>query len=235
MMHFAPVYPILYRLLKPAFPNCLWSGAANQRTVALTFDDGPHPEYTPRLLKVLERYQVRANFFWLGRCVHRYPTLAREVCQQGHWIGLHGYTHQSFPLLKPEELKQSLLKTRSAIAETCQLDPAHLLDVRPPNGLFTPDTLKQLHSDRYRVVMWSVVPEDWVRPGIPVVTQRVRNQVHNGALIVLHDGDYGGQDVAQTCTDLIPWLLEQNYRCITIDEMWQQLPSSNLQFSPEAK
>lgn len=232
-MHFAPLYPLLYRFLKPAFPNCLWSGADNLQTVALTFDDGPHPVYTPRLLEVLNRYQVRASFFLLGDRVRRYPILAKEVYQQGHWIGLHGYTHQSFPLLKPEELKQSLLKTQAEIAKACQLDPDCVRDVRPPNGLFVPQTLKQLHSDRYRVVMWSVVPEDWVRPGIAVVTQRVIDQVHNGALIVLHDGVCGGQDVAQTCTHLIPWLLQHDYRCITVDRMWQQVYSSSPTFLNE--
>ena len=100
-MQFAPLYPVLHRILHPLFPGCLWVGNSTDRTVALTFDDGPHPEYTPQLLQVLDRHEVPVSFFWLGVCVARSPALARAIFERGHWIGLHGYTHRSFPLLSP--------------------------------------------------------------------------------------------------------------------------------------
>jgi len=222
-MPIAPITPILYRILKPTFPSCLWAGCAKSKEIALTFDDGPHPEYTPQLLDVLDRYQVSASFFWLGVCVNRAPAVAREVYQRGHWIGLHGYDHRSFARLSTKELKQSLELTQEAIATSCNLEPKYVRDVRPPNGLFTPRTLDLLHEWNYRPVMWSVVPEDWVRPGISVVTQRIIRQVHNGSLIVLHDGYYGGQDVAQTTAQIIPMLIEQGYHFVTIDRLWEKL------------
>jgi peptidoglycan/xylan/chitin deacetylase (PgdA/CDA1 family) len=111
-MEFAPAYPLLYRVLKPLFPGCLWSGATTDRTIALTFDDGPHPHYTPQLLAVLERYNVTASFFWLGQCVQRSPTTARTVYKQGHWLGLHGYDHQAFSSLSATALKQTLARTK---------------------------------------------------------------------------------------------------------------------------
>jgi peptidoglycan/xylan/chitin deacetylase (PgdA/CDA1 family) len=221
-MQLAPLYPILYRILQPSFPSCLWTGATNSRAIALTFDDGPHPQYTSELLQVLDRYSIRASFFWLGACVDRNPTVAREVYKRGHWIGLHGYHHHSFPFLKPDALKQSLEKTQEAIAQACQIHPDNVRDVRPPNGLFTPQTLNLLHQWNYRPVMWSVVPEDWERPGVYVVMQRVLQQVQNGSLIVLHDGYCGGQDVAQTTAQLIPQLLQQDYYFVTIDQLRQQ-------------
>lgn len=220
-MQFAPFYPLLYRILQPTFPNCLWQGLDSLPAIALTFDDGPHANYTSKLLQVLDRYQVKASFFWLGSCVERNRELAREVYQQGHWIGLHGYTHTSFPFLSTDALKESLSKTQATIAHACQLNPETLRDVRPPNGLFTPKVLRQLHQEHYRVVMWSVVPEDWVRPGVAVVRERIMAQVHNGALIVLHDGYHGGEDVAQITADLIPRLLHKGYHFVTIDELWQ--------------
>lgn len=221
-MQFAPLYPILYQILKPSFPSCLWAGSKHSRAIALTFDDGPHPQYTPELLQVLDRYNIPASFFWLGACVERVPTVARDVYERGHWIGLHGYHHISFPFLKPDAFKESLEKSQEAIAQACQIHPENLIDVRPPNGLFTPQTLSLLHQWNYRPVMWSVVPEDWERPGVSVVVQRVLRQVHNGSVIVLHDGYYGGQDVAETTTLLIPQLLQQGYHFVTIDQLWQQ-------------
>ena len=220
MPSFAPAYPLLYQTLKPLFPNCLWSGDSTCPTIALTFDDGPHPYHTPQLLEQLERYSITASFFWLGDCVRRSPAIARSVAEHGHWLGLHGYDHQSFPLLSASALKQTLVDTQAEITQACQIAPTGVRDVRPPNGLFTPQTLNRLHQWQYRPVMWSVVPEDWVRPGVATVVQRVMQQVKNGSIIVLHDGYHGGADVAETVAQLIPLLLAKNYRFVTIDELW---------------
>lgn len=225
-MQLAPFYPLVYKVLKPAFPNCLWAGSLAQPTVALTFDDGPHPQYTPQLLEVLDHYGIVASFFWLGVCVNRAPDVAKAVYQRGHWLGLHGYDHRMFPRLTPGELKQSLRKTQDAIANACQLDLSYVQtnvrDVRPPNGIFTPQTLKYLQQWNYRPVMWSVVPEDWVRPGVSVVVERVLRQVRNGSTIVLHDGACGGQDVAQTAALAIEKLLRQGLKFVTVEQLWQQ-------------
>lgn len=221
-MQLAPFLPLLYRILKPTFPSCLWSGASSHRAIALTFDDGPHARYTGQLLDVLDRYSIPASFFWLGACVNRSPDIAKAIYQRGHGIGLHGYDHRSFPSLAPDQLQQSLQATQAAIASACGVSPTSICDVRPPNGLFTPQTLKLLQQWNYRPVMWSVVPEDWVRPGISVVVQRVLEQVENGSVIVLHDGACGGEDVATATALLVPQLLQQGYQFVTIDTLWQQ-------------
>ena len=218
-MEFAPLFPLVYRLLQPTFPHCLWCGNSNSKTIALTFDDGPHPQYTPQVLSVLKRYNITASFFWLGNCVNRFPDIAKTVSEQGHWIGLHGYEHDSFPLLSPTQLKQSLEKTQIAIYNACNLSPEKVRDVRPPNGFFTPKTLQLFQQWNYRPVMWSVVPEDWVHPGVNVVVNRVIKQVKNGSLIVLHDGYFGGKDVAETINILIPRLLQEGYEFVTVDSL----------------
>ncbi|MBW4687173.1 MAG: polysaccharide deacetylase family protein [Komarekiella atlantica HA4396-MV6] len=227
-MQLAPFFPIFYRILQPTFPNCLWGGDRNSKMIALTFDDGPHPQYTPQVLAVLDRYNIKASFFWLGACVNRSPAIAKAVSDRGHWIGLHGYDHRSFPMLSPIDLKDSLEKTQVAIYDACNLLPEQVRDVRPPNGLFTPTTLKLFLQWNYRPVMWSVVPEDWVRPGVNTVVQRVVEQVKNGSMIVLHDGACGGQDVAATIKILIPQLLQQGYEFVTVNTLWQQVTTNPL-------
>jgi peptidoglycan/xylan/chitin deacetylase (PgdA/CDA1 family) len=166
----------------------------------------------------------------LGVCVERSPEIARAVYERGHWLGLHGYDHRSFPGLSATQLKQSLERTQAAIASACQLSVEEatyrIRDVRPPNGLFTPQTLRQLHQWNYRSVMWSVVPEDWVDPGVAVVVRRVLQQVEPGALIVLHDGTYGGENVAEIVRQLIPILQQQGYEFVTVEQLWQSLRSS---------
>ncbi len=219
-MQFAPLYPLIYRVLKPSFPDCLWCGSSKQKNIAIAFDDGPHPLYTPQLLRVLDRYQIKASFFWLGLCVNRDPDIAKMVSEHHHWIGLHGYEHHNFPMLSARELRDSLEKTQAAIYNACGIPPENVRDVRPPNGVFTPKTLKLLRQWNYRPVMWSVVPEDWVHPGVDTVVNRVMQQVENGSNIVLHDGYYGGKDVAATVDLLIPKLLQQGYNFVTIDSLW---------------
>jgi peptidoglycan/xylan/chitin deacetylase (PgdA/CDA1 family) len=152
--------------------------------------------------------------------VNRFPETAKTVSTQGHWIGLHGYEHDSFPLLSSTQLKQSLEKTQVAIYNACNLTPEQVRDVRPPNGFFTPQTLQLFQQWNYRPVMWSVVPEDWVHPGVNVVVNRVIKQVKNGSLIVLHDGYFGGKDVAETINILIPKLLEQGYEFVNVNSFW---------------
>ncbi len=122
------------------------------------------------------------------------------------------------------ELKATLNLTKAAIAKACQINPKTLIDVRPPYGLFAPQTLSYLQRWNYRTVMWSIIPEDWARPGSSIVVQRVLNQVQNGSIIVLHDGAGGGEDVAETVDRLVPELLQKGYHFSTIDQVWSALP-----------
>lgn len=219
-MQFAPFYPLLHRFLKPNFPNCLWAGNQQVPKIALTFDDGPYLPYTSSLIDVLDRHQISASFFWLGICVDRTPALAQAIYQKGYWLGLHGYEHHSFATMSLSKLKQDLEQTKAAIVKACQSSSLTLVDVRPPNGLFTAKTLGLLNQWSYRPVMWSVIPEDWVQPGVEIVVQRVLDHVQNGSIIVLHDGYYGGRDVAETVDRLIPALLDRGYEFVTVDQLW---------------
>jgi peptidoglycan/xylan/chitin deacetylase (PgdA/CDA1 family) len=227
-MQLAPLYPVIHQVLKPLFPRCLWVGDQQVPEIALTFDDGPHPVYTPKLLQVLDRYGIPASFFWLGICVSRTPAIARAIYQRNHWLGLHGFDHCSFTKLSTVALQQSLEQTQAEITKACQLPSHAIRDVRPPNGMFTPRTLDLLEQWSYRPVMWSVVPEDWVSPGVSTVVNRIMQQVSNGSIIVLHDGYTGGCDVAEVVDRLIPLLLKQGYSFVTIDQLWQQQDISKL-------
>ncbi|MFQ3614062.1 MAG: polysaccharide deacetylase family protein [Cyanobacteriota bacterium] len=214
------LYPPLHWGLKTFFPDCLWELQASPKTqpVALTFDDGPHPDYTPPLLEVLAHFQVPGNFFVLGERVQRWPHLAQEILRQGHHIGLHGWQHRSFTQLTREAMRQSLTRTQAALAEACGGIPGDYRDVRPPNGLFWPQTLAYLREWGLRVVMWSVVPEDWLAPPVEVVLERILTQVRAGSIIVLHDGSQGGSQVAAITQQLIPKLQERSFQLVRLSD-----------------
>ncbi|MEB3886637.1 polysaccharide deacetylase family protein [Lyngbya sp. CCY1209] len=222
-LQFAFFYPLLYPLLRLISPNSLWTGNRSRKEIALTIDDGPHPRYTLELLDVLDKYGIKASFFWLGVSVDRHPEVAREVYRRGHFIGIHGYQHLSFTRLRKEELKQTLERTKETIHKTCGIDQKTLQYVRPPNGFFTWKTLGLLAEWGYRTVMWSVVPEDWVEPGVDAVVSRVLRQTKNGAIVVLHDGYFGGCDVAASVDKIVPELLRRGYNFVSIDEFWKQV------------
>lgn len=217
----ADLIPYLYRFLKKRQPECLWEGDRSQPAVALTFDDGPHPIHTPPLLEVLDQHQVKATFFWLGAWVERYPDIARAVYDQGHWLGLHGYEHRAFIGQSAQSIRHSLEQTQAAIAQACAISPTQIIDVRPPYGICSNQTIQNLHHWGYRSVMWSVVPIDWTEPGVSTVAQRVHQQTRGGDIIVLHDGASGGASVARATHRILPILLADGFTFVTISEMWR--------------
>ncbi|NJK35851.1 MAG: polysaccharide deacetylase family protein [Oscillatoriales cyanobacterium SM2_2_1] len=207
-------YPLLHHVLRLVFSEALWSLsviAGDRPQVALTFDDGVHPQFTPPLLEVLAAEGVTANFFLLGQQVAAYPELTAQLWQQGHWLGLHGYRHRSFPRFTATELRLELIKTQTLLAQVTGQTPQRFMALRPPNGIMTPRVMTWLKAWGFRVVMWSVVSEDWRSPGIDTVVRRSLEQVHPGAIIVLHDGMIGGQDVAAITAKLIPSLRDRGY------------------------
>ena len=159
-----------------------------------------------------------ATFFVLGERVQRWPHLARQIRQQGHRIGLHGWQHRSFTQLAPDELQQSLKRSQTTLVAACGGIPDDYRAVRPPNGLFWPQTLADLRRWGFCPVMWSVVPEDWLIPPVSVVVERVLAQVRPGSLIVLHDGVEGGSQVAEVTRQLIPALQERGFEFVHLPD-----------------
>ena len=220
MVAAADLIPVLYRFLKKRQPLCLWEGDRSSNEIALTFDDGPHPTYTPLLLDALKAQQVKATFFLLGACVERYPDIARRIYEEGHALGLHSYAHRAFLGQSSQNIRASIEKTQTAIANACSIATDHIINVRPPYGICTNKTIHQLKDWGYRSVMWSVVPIDWTEPGISIVTRRIQSQTRGGDIIVLHDGSSGGFAVTPITDQIISDLKQQGLQFITIDDMW---------------
>lgn len=207
-----------HRGLQRRLPGALWIGDGAERSIALTFDDGPWPRDTADLLEVLARHETRATFFSIGLRAHKYPDLVRAAAEAGHAQGLHGYYHRPFPLLTTRQLETHLFHAQRVVGEAAGGPPDSYVYVRPPFGWFTPGVLRQLNDWAYRTIMWTVVPTHWLQPAARTYTDVMR-QVSPGTILVLHES-LPGPPVAALTDELLRRLKDDGYRFVTVAEMW---------------
>ena len=150
--------------------------------VAVTFDDGPHPAVTPRLLAILEAHQARATFFMLGKAAQKYPELVQHAAAAGHAIGNHSWDHPSFLSISPRERRRQIVACERAVAPYgCRL-------FRPPYGHQSLASRLDAMRMRQRVVTWNIDAGDWLDVSAGVLVHRLTRAVRPGSIILFHDG-----------------------------------------------
>jgi peptidoglycan/xylan/chitin deacetylase (PgdA/CDA1 family) len=165
-------------------------GAA--KMLALTYDDGPNPQQTPRLLELLARHDAKATFFLIGAWARREPALIREIVSAGHAIGNHTFTHPSMPAHGAGRIREELYRCREAVEESGErfstIDGAALM--RPPYGRRRPGTLRTMRAEGYVPVTWSVTGYDWRSHTTAQRITRRCLRAKDGDIILLHDGSH---------------------------------------------
>jgi len=161
--------------------------ATDSRAVALTFDDGPDPRTTPRVLQLLEDFGVRATFFMVGDSAARAPALVREVAAAGHAIGNHSWSHPPFPAISGRERRRQLRDCATALA------PYGLRLFRPPYGEQSLASRLDALALGYQVVTWSVDPKDYEEPDGVVLAAKLLGEIRPGSIVLLHDGVFEGE------------------------------------------
>ncbi len=173
----------------------------DERVVALTFDDGPDPMHTPKVLSVLEQHQVKATFFMMGRNVERYPAVARDVLRRGHEIGNHSYSHPKLVFMSPRRVRDEIERTDALLRGIGVSGQIHF---RPPHAskfVVLPYVLVQMKK---LSVLGDVDPEEWKRPPAAVMTAAILGQVRPGSIIGLHDPL--GAETLRTLENILPAL-----------------------------
>jgi peptidoglycan/xylan/chitin deacetylase (PgdA/CDA1 family)/GT2 family glycosyltransferase len=198
------------------------SRALPARTIALTFDDGPDPTWTPRILTVLARHRAHATFFQVGARVNEHPGIARRVVAEGHEIGSHTFTHVRAGDVPGWRFAAELTLTRNAVAAVTGRRPVLF---RPPysgrpQAVTAADlpALRAAGGSGHLIVLSDLDTKDWQRPGAQAIAAAARPAGRTGAVVLLHDG---GGDRAQTVAALdllIPRLQAQGYRFVTVSE-----------------
>lgn len=153
--------------------------------VALTFDDGPHPQLTPQLLDVLRKEGVRATFYVIGRNVETYPEIARRIVAEGHEIANHSWSHPTLTAISAARLEKEITSTTEVIQRVTGRTPTNM---RPPYGAVNERVRQSMFKNHgFDVIMWSVDPLDWRRPGAAVVRQRLVDGAKAGGILLAHD------------------------------------------------
>lgn len=188
-------------------------GNPKSRTIALTFDDGPHSGLTERLLAILRQEKVRATFFVVGKMVERRPDLVRMEIADGHEVANHTYSHPRLPALTPEQMTQELRSGIASIERVTRIRPCLY---RPPGGEYDDRVVEVTKRLGLTMVLWTSDPADFAYPAPQVIEQRVLHKAGNGGIILLHDG------IPQTMVmlpDLIHRLKAKGFRFVTCSEM----------------
>ena len=170
----------------PVFGRVISRLPGDGRRVALTFDDGPNPESTPRVLDALAEAGVKGTFFLLGRHVDRWPDIAARVAAEGHEVGNHGWHHRKLHVHLPAYVRDDITRGASSIMRATGVSPRLF---RAPHGFRSPWVSPIARALGQRVVGWSLGVWDSARPGAGVIAQRTVAGVRPGSIVLLHDGD----------------------------------------------
>lgn len=191
-----------------------------EAVVALTFDDGPHPEFTPRLLEILEKHHARATFFLVGESAKKYPELVKRIAKAGHSVGNHSWDHPSFPLITGRDRRRQLRACEEAIA------PYGQKLFRPPFGNQTIASRLDAFLCGCKVIAWNVVGVDWLDYDANRILERILSLISPGCIILLHDAlyvteqtDYASRDATLKAVELLLERERNNYRFVTVPEL----------------
>ncbi len=205
---------------KYTYNNCKVDGPY----IAMTFDDGPHPKLTPRLLDMLKDRGLKATFFVIGQNVAANPEIVQRIVAEGHELGNHSWDHKALNKLGADGVKMEIVQTDEAIQQAVGIKPVIM---RPPYGATSPAISKRLNEEfGQKVIMWSVDPLDWKDRNASLVTDRILKNTAPGAIILAHD-------IHQSTVDAMPATLDglvaKGFKFATVSELikMEQVPSAS--------
>ena len=185
------------------------------KQIALTFDDGPHPSQTQRILDILDRYGVKATFFMIGVNVENYPEVAKDVVARGHEIGNHTYSHLHLKQLGAGGLTAEVEKCEDVLEDLCEYRP-HLF--RPPEGYLSDGVFECAEQGDYSLILWSVDTRDWEIKNASQIAEKVLTNVKTGDIILMHDYVYHSK-TPEALEILLPKLLALGYEPVTVGKL----------------
>lgn len=199
-------------------------GDDNQKLIALTFDDGPDEDYTPQILDILKKYNVKATFFVVGEKAGWNPELVKREYEEGHEIGNHTFTHINVCHRGYDDIYKEITETQEAIKSITGTEPKIF---RPPYRAINKEMCSIVKDKNMNVILWSDLdPRDWSNPGVDYIINTILTKVKNGNIILLHDYNNQRRSTSQTIQALdavIPALKEKGYKFVTVSELIENM------------
>ncbi|WP_328323288.1 polysaccharide deacetylase family protein [Streptomyces sp. NBC_00455] len=188
--------------------HAVYSMEEGGRRIALTFDDGPDPLYTPQVLRILAQYDVQATFCVIGENAVQYPQLLHDIANGGHAVANHSWTHPQLTKLKPAAARSELSRTSDLIEKILGAPPQW---ARAPYGDWNPVTLGICADLGMEPLGWSIDTNDWARPGTRSITNSVLRDIKDGAIVLCHDGGGNRSQTVAAVRDYLPRLLDSGF------------------------
>ena len=206
--------------------GCVWRGSHATRRVALTFDDGPDRDWTPRVLDLLAGRGARASFFLVGERAVQVPDAVRRMVGDGHEVASHGWSHRSLWLCGPRRTAAEIDRAHATLAELAGREPRHF---RPPWGMVNAAMFGALRRRGERCVFWSLQPEGLRPVRAEDQVRHVLRRAHSGAIVDLHDAEgpwRAPERLVQALPAMIDGLRAAGYELTTVTELLEKPPAS---------
>ena len=185
--------------------------------IAITFDDGPHPVYTRKILDVLEKYQVKATFFIIGENAEYYKDTLMEIVEKGHELGNHTFSHSIIKDKNVSDIIAEIEDCRNAIYDICG---ENTVLFRPPGGIMADITAEDGEIfENYDVILWSIDTMDWAHNEPGKIAEYVINNTKSGDIILMHDYIGKNSPTPETLEIIIPALIKKGYEFVTVGEL----------------
>jgi len=201
-------------VLERLTPNIIYRVRTEQPVVALSFDDGPNPEFTPQVLEILERHNARATFFLIAERALRYPEVVARVRAAGHEIGNHWFRDGSILLQSDDEFTGNLEKTERALGMTSERK-----QFRPPGGVAWPRQLRLARARGYNCVLGCAYPHDPMQPPVWYIRWLITKNLRPGTIVILHDGISDATRGIQAFPDILRVGRERGLQFVSIGEL----------------
>ncbi|MGG1397273.1 polysaccharide deacetylase family protein [Bacillus salipaludis] len=191
--------------------------AVRQKAVAITFDDGPNPIYTPQVLEIFSKAGGKATFFMIGEQIIANPAIVKRVWELGHEIGNHTFTHPKLSELSPGECLEEIERTEKLIEDLTGQKP---IVFRPPYLDYSDETVSILEQKGYPMIgALNLEAQDWDMPGAEYILEKTRNCVRNGSILIFHDGYGDRSQTIEAVRTLVSELSSQGYKLVTVSEL----------------
>ena len=189
----------------------------SDKKIALTFDDGPHPYYTPKILDILDRYEIKATFFIIGENVKNYGGVLSEIVSRGHELGNHTFSHQNIKNKTADDVVRELEECRNVIYSECG-EKTKLF--RPPGGIMADICISQTDLlAEYDIIYWSIDTHDWAHETPRNIANNVIKSIRSGDIILMHDYIGKKSPTPAALELMIPELLRMGYEFVTVSEL----------------